>query len=79
MWWLAWLMQGMDLIRSRRGLMAELSRGLGISTAAIAKWSRVPEDRLVAVERISGIGRDKLRPDLFKGWKPRCVRRRVPA
>jgi len=68
---------GMSLIRAERGLQARLARGLGITTAAVAKWQRVPEDRLVAVERISGISRDKLRPDLFKGWKPRCAAKRA--
>lgn len=70
---------GMSLIRAERGLQAKLARGLGITTAAVAKWSRVPEDRLVAVERISGIGRDKLRPDLFVGWNRRRCAKRVPA
>lgn len=72
---------GMSLIRAQRGLQARVARGLGISTAAVAKWQRVPEDRLVAVERLTGIDRDKLRPDLFVGWKRRCAARRarVPA
>jgi hypothetical protein len=70
---------GMTLIRAERGLQARLARGLGITTGAVAKWSRVPESRLIAVERISGIPRDKLRPDLYRGWKPRCIAKRVPA
>ena len=53
--------------------MAQLARDLGISLAAVSKWHRVPEDRLIEVERATGISRCKLRPDLFAGYKPpRC-------
>ena len=71
---------GMSLIRAERGLQARLARELGITSAAVAKWQRVPEDRLLDVERISGIPRNKLRPDLYRGWQPRCTAaKRVPA
>jgi DNA-binding transcriptional regulator YdaS (Cro superfamily) len=65
-------MNGMDLIRSQRGMMAEIARGLGLSRAAITKWPRVPAERVVAVEKITGIPRQLLRPDL---WSTPCHRR----
>lgn len=58
-------MNGMDLIRSRRGLMAEIARRLNIRSSAVAMWTRVPAERVADVERITGIPREKLRPDLF--------------
>lgn len=44
---------------------AELARQLGISRAAIAQWKRVPARRVIEVERISGVSRHRLRPDLY--------------
>lgn len=56
---------GMDLIRAQRGLLARVAYGLGLTRAAVAKWSEVPAERVVAVERLTGISRRKLRPDLY--------------
>lgn len=44
---------------------ATLARRLGISRAAISQWRRIPADRLVLIEAITGIDRAELRPDLF--------------
>lgn len=46
-------------------LQAEIARGLGITRGAVAKWKRVPAERVLAVERISGIARHLLRPDIY--------------
>jgi len=52
---------------SRRGAVAELARALGISHAAVRQWdSRVPAERVVDVERLTGIPREALRPDLYR-------------
>lgn len=42
-----------------------LSRLLGISSQAIAQWKRCPADRVLEVERITGVSRFDLRPDVF--------------
>jgi DNA-binding transcriptional regulator YdaS (Cro superfamily) len=63
---------GMALIRSQRGMQAEIARGLGLTRAAITKWQRVPAERVVAVEKITGIPRQLLRPDLWS--TPRHLR-----
>ena len=47
------------------GTMADLARRLGISRAAVAQWRKVPAERLVEVERVTGVSRAILRPDLF--------------
>ena len=44
---------------------SEFARQLGIRPLSIYKWTRVPAERVLAVERISGISRHKLRPDLY--------------
>jgi len=41
-----------------------LARAIHISPAAVATWRRVPEGRLAAVSRITGIPAAELRPDL---------------
>jgi DNA-binding transcriptional regulator YdaS (Cro superfamily) len=57
---------GMDLLRAKRGRLAEVAHGLGMTRAAIVKWRQVPAERVVEVERITGIPREQLRPDLFR-------------
>jgi DNA-binding transcriptional regulator YdaS (Cro superfamily) len=42
-----------------------LAEKLGISRQAVWSWDRVPIDRIAAVERITGIPREKLRPEIF--------------
>ncbi len=59
-------MTGMDLIRRERGLLAKVARELRLSRSAVAMWRLVPAERVVAVEAITGIARDQLRPDLFE-------------
>jgi DNA-binding transcriptional regulator YdaS (Cro superfamily) len=38
---------------------------LGISTQAVGKWRRVPAERVIEVERVTGVPRTALRPDLY--------------
>lgn len=56
----------MARIRNQRGLMAQIARALGISRGAVAMWSRVPSDRLMAVARATGIPAWELRPDMYE-------------
>lgn len=52
-----------------RTSQAHLGRLLGISQRAVGKWlqaGRVPAGRVVDVERVTGIPREKLRPDLYR-------------
>lgn len=53
-------------IREVRGLASEVAKGLGLSRAAISLWERVPAELVVDVERLSGIQRERLRPDLYR-------------
>lgn len=54
----------MDLIRDKRGLLSKVAHDLQISRSAVAMWDKVPAERVVDVEKSSGIPRHKLRPDL---------------
>ena len=58
---------GLDLVLAAVGSRHRLALKLGISPAAVHKWTEIPVKRLLELERITGISRDKLRPDLFVG------------
>jgi TorA maturation chaperone TorD len=47
------------------GGVGALARALGISQPAVSSWNRIPADRVIAVEAITGIARSRLRPDLY--------------
>jgi DNA-binding transcriptional regulator YdaS (Cro superfamily) len=47
------------------GGLSGLADPLDISVQAISQWKQVPPLRVLAVERISGIPRHVLRPDLY--------------
>lgn len=38
---------------------------LGITAQAISQWTRVPVERVLDVERITGVSRTELRPDIY--------------
>jgi TorA maturation chaperone TorD len=48
----------------RAGGIGALARALGISQPSVSTWRRVPAERVLAVESLTGIARDLLRPDL---------------
>jgi DNA-binding transcriptional regulator YdaS (Cro superfamily) len=48
--------------------ISELATRLNISRGSVYKWKwadKIPAERVVAVEAITGIKREELRPDLF--------------
>lgn len=47
------------------GGLAELAGPLGISVQAVSQWDEVPPLRVLAVEKLSGVPRGELRPDLY--------------
>ena len=60
----------MDIIKICRdaGGVIEVAKRLGITRGAIYNWQGkgVPAKRLVKLERITGIDRSLIRPDLYK-------------
>lgn len=42
-----------------------LGRELGISRQAVEQWRLVPPERVLDVERITGVSRYRLRPDIY--------------
>jgi len=57
--------EGLRLAIEKAGSVRELARRLGISPSSILEWRRIPSDRILQVESVTGISRKKLRPDLY--------------
>lgn len=47
------------------GGVTELARRIGISQPSVSNWTRIPAERVLAVEAVSGVPRATLRPDLY--------------
>ena len=60
------MMMTMKEIAPNRGDGARIARELGISRAAFWRWKKVPAEKVVEIERITNIPREKLRPDLYR-------------
>jgi TorA maturation chaperone TorD len=56
---------GLDEAIQVAGGVGALARKIGISQPSVSNWSRVPAERVLAVEAVTGVGRAMLRPDLF--------------
>lgn len=50
--------------------MSQLAEDLKLTPAAVAAWIRAPAERVVDIERLTGIARERLRPDLYRRPEP---------
>jgi DNA-binding transcriptional regulator YdaS (Cro superfamily) len=48
------------------GTRYRLAKLLKVSPSTVLRWTRVPADRVVAVERATNVPRETLRPDLYQ-------------
>jgi TorA maturation chaperone TorD len=60
---------GLDEAIRAAGGVGALARKLGIAQPSVSNWTRIPAERVVAVEAVTGIDRALLRPDLY-GQRP---------
>ncbi|NIN69157.1 MAG: hypothetical protein GTO63_31610 [Anaerolineae bacterium] len=44
----------------------KLAEALGITQGAVSQWKRCPAERCADVEKLTGISREALRPDVFR-------------
>jgi TorA maturation chaperone TorD/DNA-binding transcriptional regulator YdaS (Cro superfamily) len=56
---------GLDQAIRAAGGVGALARALGISQPAVSNWQKVPAERVLAVESLTGVHRSALRPDLY--------------
>ena len=56
---------GLELAIKAAGGVGSLARGLGIGQPSVSAWSRIPAERVLAVEALTQVNRLSLRPDLY--------------
>ncbi|HEV7264658.1 MAG TPA: pyruvate kinase [Falsiroseomonas sp.] len=54
----------LEALLAQRGAVTRIATALGISTAAVSQWKRVPDDRVVEVARALNLPAQAVRPDL---------------
>ena len=54
----------LEALLARRGTVKQIAAGLGISTAAVSQWKRIPEDRVAEIATLLNLPPESLRPDL---------------
>jgi TorA maturation chaperone TorD len=59
--------QGLEQAINAVGGITELARRIGISQPSVSNWERIPAERVLSVEAVTGVARSVLRPDLFIG------------
>lgn len=55
------------------GGLTALGNAIGVSAQAVSRWkinNCVPLDRVIAVEQVTGVPREQLRPDVFSAPRP---------
>lgn len=61
-------MRTLKQIVKEAGGQSEIARQLGLRQQSISEWverNRVPAERVIEVERITGVPRHELRPDIY--------------
>jgi TorA maturation chaperone TorD len=58
--------QGLSEAIRAVGGVSELARKIGIAQPSVSNWQRIPADRVLSVEEVTGVARDVLRPDLYR-------------
>jgi DNA-binding transcriptional regulator YdaS (Cro superfamily) len=60
-----------DLAVSRVGGRRALASAMGVSVQALVRWRRrIPAERVIGLEALSGVSREVLRPDLYAPAAP---------
>ena len=52
-------------LNEERGRRQALARALSIGPSALSQWHQVPAERVLDVERLTGISRYELRGDIY--------------
>src|SRR6195952_3822265 len=56
---------GLEQAIKAAGGVASLARAIGIAQPSVSAWSRIPAERVLAVESLTRVHRFILRPDLY--------------
>lgn len=52
-------------LKEVRGRASRLAESLGMFPSALSQWTQVPAERVLDVERHTGLSRHDLRPDIY--------------
>lgn len=55
----------LERAKKQAGGANKLAAGLAITPQALSQWDKVPPLRVLEVERLSGVPREELRPDIY--------------
>jgi TorA maturation chaperone TorD len=58
---------GLEEAIKAAGGVASLARAIGIAQPSVSNWTRVPVERVLAVEALTNVSRFVLRPDIYGG------------
>ena len=57
---------GLKRAAKAAGSQAALARLLKITPQSLQKWTRIPRKRIIQIETLTGVPREKLAPDLYR-------------
>jgi len=55
----------LEVAIAKAGGVTALADGLGITHSAVSQWNVCPIERALEVEKLSGVSRHDLRPDIY--------------
>src|SRR5436190_18970626 len=61
---------GLEEAIKAAGGVASLARAIGIAQPSVSNWTRVPAERVLAVEALTNVPRFVLRPDIYGEASP---------
>ncbi len=64
------LKSGVEAAFKAAGSGAALARLVGVSRVSVYAWDKIPAERVVKIEELTGVPRETLRPDLYRGPGP---------
>lgn len=53
------------MLIEKAGSMSALAGWAGVTRQAVSNWRKVPAERVLKIEKASGISRHKIRPDIY--------------
>jgi TorA maturation chaperone TorD len=65
--------QGLHEAIRAAGGVSQLAGKIGISQPSVSNWIKVPAERVISVEKLTGVPRNVLRPDLYGEDNPGTV------
>jgi DNA-binding transcriptional regulator YdaS (Cro superfamily) len=63
------LRKGVEAATQAAGGVRALARLLDINHQAVMDWDRIPNERILQIERLTGIPAHILRPDLYRDYQ----------